>query len=60
VSKTFQITESVGLQFHAQYFNILNHTNFTVGTVTVAGAGFGQIRTASDPRIGQLALKVMF
>lgn len=48
------------LQFRAEFFNVLNRTNFGLPVNSVSSAGFGTITSASDPRIGQLALKLMF
>ena len=48
------------LQFRAEFFNIFNHTNPN-GPNTNFGAGtFGQITSAADPRIGEVALKLNF
>ena len=64
--KTFQITERVGVQFRAEYFNILNHPNWSSDDASVnpvanvSSPTFGSIRVADDPRIGQLALKIIF
>lgn len=58
-AKTFMLTESVHLQFRAELFNALNHTNLGVPGITT-GAGFGQIVSANDARIIQLALKLRF
>jgi hypothetical protein len=52
--------ERVALQFRAEYFNVLNHTNFGDPGTTVTSATFGTITTANDPRIGQLSLKLLF
>jgi len=64
--KTFQITERVGIQFRAEYFDILNHPNWSSDDASVkpvanvSSPTFGSIRVADDPRIGQLALKIIF
>ena len=48
------------LQFHAEFFNVLNHTNFNNPTAAANNTNFGRILSAQDPRIGQLALKLIF
>jgi hypothetical protein len=53
-------TERVRLQFHAEFFNVLNHANFSNPASSISGAGFGTITSAADPRIGQLAMKLIF
>jgi hypothetical protein len=63
--KNFKMTERFNLQFRAEYFNVLNRVNLsdpsaTTGIATKSSSSFGQITGAGDPRIGQLALKLMF
>jgi hypothetical protein len=60
IFKTFAIRERLRLQFRAEFFNAFNHTNFQDPGNSLAGGGFGQIYSANDPRIGQLALKLLF
>jgi len=70
VFKNFAFTERLRVQFRAEFFNVLNHTNFVRANTdgspykdpvdSFSAGGFGSIRTASDPRIGQLALKFLF
>ncbi|MDR3676407.1 MAG: carboxypeptidase regulatory-like domain-containing protein, partial [Acidobacteriota bacterium] len=60
VFKNFNLTEKVKLQFRAEFFNIFNRANFLDPVASVSSAGFGSIKTANDPRIGQLALKLNF
>ena len=48
------------LQFHAEFFNVLNHTNFNNPNAAANSTNFGRILGAQDPRIGQLALKLIF
>jgi len=49
--------EKWNVQFRAEFFNTLNHTNFGVPGVTFGG-GFGQIVSAAEARIVELALKL--
>jgi hypothetical protein len=48
------------LQFHAEFFNVLNHTNLGNPNLTSNASAFGTIQGSGDPRIGQLALKLLF
>ena len=52
--------ERLHLQFRAESFNTVNHTNFNNPNVTQSASGFGTITGSADPRIGQLALKLLF
>jgi hypothetical protein len=59
--KNTNLTERVSLQFRAEAFNVLNHTNFNTFASTRFGSSlFGKINSARDPRIMQLALKLIF
>lgn len=59
--KNTNIGERVSLQFRAEAFNVLNHTNFNTFLSTRFGSSlFGQVGSARDPRIMQLALKLIF
>ena len=65
--KNTGITERVNLQFRAEFFNLINHTQFlapigiTGFTAGVANSSnFGKVTGAAQPRIGQLSLKLNF
>jgi hypothetical protein len=74
--KEFRIrSERTRLEFRAEFFNLFNRANlFNPGrsatsitgngvsqnTVNLSNAGYGSIKAAGDPRIGQLALKIVF
>lgn len=58
--RTIPLAERVRMQFRFEYFNVLNRANFSDPGTSLSAAGFGGIRAASDPRIGQVALKVTF
>lgn len=65
--KNTQITERIGLEFRAEWYNIFNHTQF-LGPSGITGfsggaptsSSFGFVAGAANPRIGQLALKLNF
>lgn len=66
IFKNTKIGERLTTQFRAEFFNVLNHTNFAQGA-PVAGMStrlgsslFGNILNARDPRNVQLALKLIF
>src|SRR5215472_13341500 len=60
LGKNFTLTERQSIQFRAELFNALNHSNFSVPGVNLS-AGFGQITsTATEARIIQFALKYRF
>ncbi len=52
--------EGATLEFRAETFNTLNHTQFQSINTTYGSGQFGQITSAYDPRVIQLALKFMF
>jgi hypothetical protein len=61
IIRIFPIHESLNLQFRAEFFNVLNHTNFGDPQQTQTNGSFGSITsTNGDPRIGQLSLKLAF
>jgi hypothetical protein len=65
-TKNFPFTERISLQFRAEFFNIFNRVNFDETTATgnfsklSSKGNFGALQQASDPRIGQLGLKLFF
>jgi Carboxypeptidase regulatory-like domain/TonB dependent receptor-like, beta-barrel len=60
VSRSFAIHESHRLEARFEAFNSLNHTNFSTPVNSVQNARFGQITSAGDPRILQVAMKYWF
>jgi hypothetical protein len=60
VSKLFPMGEHVRARLSGEFFNILNHTNWS-GVGTSFGSGtYGQITSARDPRRVQLAARIDF
>jgi hypothetical protein len=56
-------SDRVHVQFHAEFFNVLNHTQLGNPNLTANAQGFGSITglaTNASPRVGQLALKLLF
>jgi hypothetical protein len=59
--REFAIRERENLQFRAEAFNVLNNVRFMNPSVTLtAPSTFGNITSAQDPRILQLAMKFNF
>ena len=61
--KDTKITENTQLQFRAEAFNVFNHAQFNnpAGSINNTGqGGFGYVTSARDPRIMQVALKIVF
>jgi hypothetical protein len=59
-SKNIRLTESKELQFRAELFNVLNHTNFHLPNSDISSPTFNQILEAEPPRLVQFALKFLF
>jgi hypothetical protein len=60
LSRTFAVHERQTLQVRAEAFNVLNRANYNPPVSALNSAVFGQIQSAGDPRILQLALKFGF
>lgn len=59
--KNIPLSGSMRVQFRAEFFNVLNRVNYNNPNSTVtAGANFGRILGAGDPRVIQLGLKFLF
>jgi hypothetical protein len=66
--KNIPIKERWRVQLRGEFFNTFNHSNFTTPAsggsnypnFTLSSSTFGTITSANDPRIIQLALKVVF
>lgn len=60
IHKSFTLREDIRLQFRSEFFNLLNHTNFTAPNTDRSSTAFGTIRGTLAPRQLQFALKLMF
>jgi hypothetical protein len=53
--------EGMGLNFRAEFFNLLNHAQFGMPVNDINAIGFGAVNsTVNNPRLVQLALKLAF
>jgi hypothetical protein len=52
--------EGMQLEFRAEFFNAFNTPQFNSPDVNLGDANFGKITSATNPRKGQLALKLYF
>jgi outer membrane receptor protein involved in Fe transport len=60
VMRTFPIYERVSMQFRAEFFNSLNHTNFKAPNSQIGNKSYGVVTSALDPRIIEFAGKIQF
>ncbi len=61
VIKRTAITERVGLNFRAEFFNVFNRVVFAAPAANISNANFGRVSAqANNPRQGQVALKLEF
>jgi len=58
--KDTHITESKLLQLRFEFFNVFNHAQFQNPTGSILNSTFGYVTNANAPRIGQVALKLLF
>jgi hypothetical protein len=61
-TKDIRVAEGKQLQFRAELFNVLNHTNFRLPDSDISSPAtvFNHILAARDPRLVQFALKFAF
>jgi hypothetical protein len=60
LQKEGTVHEALKFQFRIDAYNSLNHANFDLPGRIFGAANFGVVTSAEDPRILQLALKLMF
>jgi hypothetical protein len=60
LSREFHLRERLTIHARAEAFNLFNHPNFGSPVANISSANFGQITTASDPRILQASMKLTF
>jgi hypothetical protein len=59
--REFRVRERMNMQFRAEAFNVLNNVRFNNPATTLSTTStFGNITSAQDPRILQLAMKFIF
>jgi hypothetical protein len=58
--KMFTTFREQKLELRFEFFNIFNHPNLQTPVVKLSSGSFGQIQSANDPRIMQLAAKYVF
>jgi len=58
--KNGKVGERVGYEFRAEFYNAFNNVNFGAPDAGLPDSNFGQISSANDPRILQMALKMIF
>jgi hypothetical protein len=60
LAKNWRFEERYGIQFRAEFFNVLNHANFVGFDTDIRNGTFGQLTAAQSPREIQLGIKFTF
>jgi hypothetical protein len=60
LAKLTSITERVGFEFRADFFNLFNNVEFKNPSTNIDDSGFGTITDTYDPRIIQLSARIRF
>lgn len=60
LSRRFQVRERYQVDMRAEFFNIMNHGNWSNPTTSITSGTFGQITSFGSPRQIQLGLKLHF
>ncbi len=60
IAKTTPLTEKIGTEFRAEFYNAWNHTEFENPDGNYSDSTFGQVLKARDPRVMQFAIKFLF
>jgi hypothetical protein len=58
--KNIRVAEGKELQFRAELFNILNHTNYRLPDSDISSPTFNHILSAQAPRLVQFAVKFLY
>ncbi len=61
IAKRTEITETVGLEFRTEFFNLFNRVQFSPPNTQTGAAQFGQVTAQyNQPRLLQFALRLRF
>ena len=58
--RRIRVHAGAAIEVRAELFNLLNTPNLGAPAAVAGAANFGTITSALDPRVGQLALKILF
>jgi hypothetical protein len=60
LKKAFSISESIRLEYRAEFFNFFNRVNFGQPGSVLGTPQFGIISAAGAARVSQMSLKLVF
>jgi hypothetical protein len=58
--KMMKVRERIIFEYRAEFFNAFNHAQFLNPSGNIISSTFGDVTSARDPRIIQMALKLAF
>lgn len=59
-AKMTTITERLSAEFRADFFNLFNNVQFEAPVTNISDPNFGKVQETANPRIIQLALRIIF
>jgi len=60
LQKSTRIHESISLLIREEFFNAMNHANFSSPSGNYSSSSFGRVTSAGPGRVGQVSMKFLW